>query len=176
MPKKQQNIPIWDPFIRSFHWSIALAYLGAWASAEEWPQLHAQLGYFILVLLGLRLVWGLIGTRHAQFRDFVHAPRSTLSYLRSIKSGRPQHYLGHNPAGGWMVIAMLACLAGTAASGVLIAGGAEAWEDLHEALAGLSLLLIAMHLAGVLVASLLHRENLVKAMLTGNKMRRDADV
>ena len=75
-----------------------------------------------------------------------------------------------------MVIAMLACLAGTAASGVLIAGGAEAWEDLHEALAGLSLLLIAMHLAGVLVASLLHRENLVKAMLTGNKMRRDADV
>ena len=176
MPKKQEHIQIWDAFVRIFHWSIVLAYVGAWASAEEWPTLHEQLGYFILVLLGLRLVWGLIGTRQARFCEFVRSPRNTLSYLRSLKSGRPQHYLGHNPAGGWMVIAMLICLAGTAASGILIAGGAEAWEDLHEGLAGLSLLLIAMHLAGVLLASLLHRENLVKAMLTGNKMRRNADV
>lgn len=176
MPKKQENVPIWDPFIRIFHWSIVLAYVGAWASAEEGPQLHDQLGYFILVLLGLRLAWGLIGTRHAKFSEFVRTPQNTLSYLRSIRSGRPQHYLGHNPAGGWMVIAMLLCLAGTAASGILIAGGAETWEDLHEALAGLSLLLIAMHLAGVLVASVLHRENLLKAMLTGNKIRRNADV
>lgn len=177
METKQETVPIWDPFVRVFHWSIALAYLGAWVSAEEWSVPHEQLGYFILVLIGLRLVWGVIGTRHARFSDFVQTPRRTLAYLRSLKARRPLHYLGHNPAGGWMVILLLASLAGAATSGLLIGGGAGEWsEELHEGLAGLSLALIAMHLAGVLVASLLHRENLVKAMLNGNKLRRNTDV
>jgi cytochrome b len=176
MQIKRETVPVWDPFIRIFHWSLALAYLGAWASAEAWPQLHEQLGYFIVVLIGLRLVWGVLGTRHARFSDFVRDPRNTLTYLRSLRTGQPQHYLGHNPAGGWMVIALLASLTGAAASGILMRGGAEAWEDLHEVLAGLSLLLIAIHVAGVFVASTIHRENLVKAMLTGNKIGRGADV
>jgi cytochrome b len=177
MQTRRQRIEVWDPFVRAFHWSLAAGYLAAWLTAEELPALHERLGYFVLMLIGLRLVWGIVGTRHARFADFVRGPGSALAYLRSLAAGRPQHYIGHNPAGGWMVILMLSTLAATAASGILMAGGdGEAWEELHEALANLSLLLVAVHVSGVVAASLLHRENLVGAMLTGRKWRGNANV
>lgn len=177
MQTAQHRIVVWDPFVRAFHWSLVVAYLGAWLTAEELAGLHEQLGYFVLALIGLRLIWGLIGTRHARFSDFVRGPAATLSYLRSLAGGRPRHYLGHNPAGGWMVVLLLLTLVATAASGILVGGGEEElWEELHEGLANLSLLLVAVHITGVVAASLLHGENLVRAMLTGHKMRSNADV
>ena len=177
MVLENQKVLVWDPFVRVFHWSLVLSYLIAWVSAEEWASLHEQVGYFILVLLGLRVLWGVIGTQHARFRDFVYGRTVTMGYLRSLRAGTPRHYLGHNPAGGWMVIALLLSLAVAGVSGILI-GDAEhgVWKEIHEGSANLTLLLVVVHVSGVVLASLMHGENLVRAMLTGHKMRRSEDV
>ncbi len=177
MAIEQNTIRVWDPFVRAFHWSLVLAYAIAWASAENWDWLHEQSGYFVMTLVVLRLIWGVIGSRHARFTDFIRSPGETLAYLRSLRAGRPRHYLGHNPAGGWMIVALILALLATGATGILMDGGAsELWEELHEAAANLSILLVVVHVAGVLIASLMHEENLVRAMLTGNKKREHSDV
>ena len=152
-------------------------------------------GYVITGLVAFRLVWGIIGTRHARFTDFVHSPATVLTYLKELAALRARRYLGHNPAGGWMVVALLASLALTTLTGMLAHGtltlafnvispamahghkghdedeGEELFEDVHEFFAHLTLLLVAVHVAGVLISSLLHRENLVRAMITGRKSR-----
>lgn len=177
MQLERDRVSVWDPFVRMFHWSLVLAYLLVWLSAEEWEWLHEQTGYFILVLIGMRVLWGLLGPRHARFSDFLYGPGKTMGYLNDLRSGSAPRYLGHNPAGGWMVIALLWGLSVTAASGLLIGPGhAGLWEDLHEGLANLTLFLVFVHLGGVLFSSLLHKENLIGAMWTGMKMRRNADV
>jgi cytochrome b len=176
MHNTPQQITIWDPFVRAFHWSLAVSYLLAWVTAEDWPGPHEQLGYFVLVLLGLRLVWGLIGTRYARFDSFVRGPSAALGYLRSLAQGHPKDYLGHNPAGGWMVIGLIVALLATASTGILANDGGELWKELHEGLANISLLLIAVHVVGVLASSVLHGENLIRAMLTGKKTRSATDV
>ncbi|MGB5453743.1 MAG: cytochrome b/b6 domain-containing protein [Sedimenticolaceae bacterium] len=177
MQLERDRVQVWDPFVRVFHWSLVLAFIMAWASAEEWDWLHEQTGYFILVLVGLRTLWGLLGSSHARFSDFLYSPGRTLAYLRGLRSGRPQHYLGHNPAGGWMVIALLLTLLATGASGMLIGGNEHGyWKDLHEGFANLTVALVLVHVGGVLMASVLHRENLVRSMWTGMKLRRSEDV
>jgi len=177
MQFERDRVSVWDPFVRMFHWSLVLAYLVVWLSAEEWEWLHEQTGYFILMLIGMRVLWGLLGPRHARFSDFLYSPKRTLGYLHDLRSGTPQHYLGHNPAGGWMVIVLLSSLSVTAVSGMLMGPEhAEPWEDLHEGLANLTPLLVFAHLGGVLFSSLLHNENLIGAMWTGLKKRRNADV
>jgi cytochrome b len=176
MSTSKQQIAVWDPFIRAFHWSLALAYLVAWASAEEWAGLHENVGYFILALLGLRVAWGLVGTRHARFSDFVHGPGAALTYLRSLVQGHPRDYLGHNPVGGWMVVGLIVVLLATASTGILANGDEGLWEELHEGLANVSLLLIVVHVTGVIASSVLHRENLIFSMFTGIKKRSPIDV
>ena len=171
-----ERIRVWDPFIRVFHWSLATAWLIGWVTAEEVPRLHEQLGYFLLVLIGLRVVWGLVGTRYARFAEFLRGPATTLAYLRSLVSARPRDYIGHNPVGGWMIIVLMSMVVLTALSGVMLGGTGEAGEELHEVLAHLTLVFVVAHVVGVLVSSLLHRENLVRSLLTGNKMRRNVDV
>lgn len=172
MQHADETVRVWDPFVRVFHWSLVLAFAVEWATAEGWMALHERAGYFILVLLGLRIAWGLIGTRHARFRDFVRGRAITLAYLRSLVGGAPQRYLGHNPAGGWMVIALILALIGTVATGLMMQGDGGLWEELHEGMANLTLLLVLVHVSGVVVASLLHHENLVGAMLSGRKKAR----
>jgi len=171
-----EKVRVWDPFIRVFHWTLVLAWSAEWATAEQLPLLHDRLGYFLLTLVGLRMVWGLVGSRHARFADFVRRPAETLAYLRGLLQGSPRAYLGHNPAGGWMIVALLVLLTLTALSGIAMGRTGEAGESLHEALANLTLLLVVLHLGGMLLASLLHRENLVRAMFTGDKLRKGNDV
>lgn len=169
MHNTPQRIAVWDPFIRAFHWTLAATFLLAWITAEDSPKLHEQLGYFALVLLGLRLLWGLVGTRHARFNSFVRGPTEALGYLRSLAQGHPKDYLGHNPAGGWMVIGLIVALLATASTGMFANDSGELWEELHEGLAKFTLLLVAVHVVGVMASSLLHGENLIRAMLTGKK-------
>jgi cytochrome b len=177
MSSPSLKIPVWDPFVRVFHWSLVLAYAGTWITAEVDLPWHEKLGYFVLALLGLRLFWGLIGSRHARFSDFLRGPRVTMAYLKSLIADQPRDYLGHNPAGGWMIVLLIGSLALTIASGVLMGGAGEGvWEELHEGAAGLTLFLVVLHLVGVAASSLLHRENLILAMLTGRKLRRSHDV
>ena len=207
---------VWDPLVRLFHWSLVVLFTIAWFTGDEDNLLHIWSSYAIIGLLVFRVVWGLVGTRHARFRDFLYSPQRTWRYLRSLVARQPEHYTGHNPAGGWMIIALLVSLALTSVSGLkvygveghgpLAAAGADAgsglalvapayadddehddehegraghdgggeeveelWEEIHEFFANFTVLLIFIHVAGVIVASVVHRENLVKAMFTGDK-------
>ncbi len=167
------RVRVWDGFVRLFHWSLVTMIAGTWLTAEGAKLLHERLGYAIAILIAARLVWGLIGPRHARFADFVRGPRPVLAYLRDLRAGRERRYLGHNPAGGAMIVALLLAVTGTALTGWLQATdafwGSSATEERHETLATLILVLAGLHVAGVLVESLRHRENLVLSMLTGTK-------
>jgi cytochrome b len=184
----QSTITIWDPLVRLFHWSLVLTFVAAYASGEEWLALHVPAGYAIGALLVFRMVWGIVGPRHARFSDFVRSPAAIRAYLKDLVRLRAPRYLGHNPAGGAMVVALLASLAVTTVSGLALYGSAEFagplqglvshapfWADvlegLHEAAANVTVLLIVLHVGGVLVSSVLHRENLVRAMINGRKAR-----
>ena len=200
-----ETVRVWDPLVRIFHWSLVAAFATAWITGDDAEDVHEVAGYVVLGLVLFRLLWGLVGTRHARFGDFVRGPRTVWRYLASLLTTRPSHYLGHNPAGGWMVVALLAvnlilCWSGLAliaaeGRGPLAAvdvsvdawplpaarangdddryrhedDGESLWEDVHEALANLALGLVLIHVGGVVVSSVLHRENLVRAMVTGRK-------
>jgi cytochrome b len=168
-------VRVWDPLVRVFHWSLAALFAVAYASGDEIERLHVAAGYAIAALVVLRVLWGFVGPAHARFADFVRPPREVLTYLRDVLTGRERRYLGHNPAGGIMVLALLLMLSGTAVTGVMMTTdafwGAEWVEDLHEAFANVTVSLVAFHVLGVLVTSFGQRENLVKAMITGLKRR-----
>ena len=168
-----KRILVWDLPTRVGHWLLALSFAGAFltAESERFRDVHVMLGYTMLGLIAFRLVWGLVGTRYARFSSFLFGPAKVLEYLRSLARLKPQHYLGHNPAGSWAIWLILLLGVATGASGWAAYNdiGGEVFEDLHEGLANTMLAVIGVHIAGVLVSSLLHRENLVSAMLTGYK-------
>jgi cytochrome b len=169
----QKRILVWDLPTRLFHWLLAASFAGAFltAESERYRDVHVALGYLLLALIGFRIVWGLVGTRYARFRSFVFRPSQVLSYLRSLLRGTPQHYVGHNPAGSWVIfgLLLLGVLTGVTGYATYNELGGEAFEELHEAVASAMLALVALHVGGVIVSSLLHRENLVGSMLSGYK-------
>jgi len=172
MAASGDRVTVWDPFVRLFHWSLVAAFVAAWLTAEEAERAHEVLGWAILVLVGLRLVWGGIGPRHARFASFLRAPSATWRYLRGMLDGSAPRYLGHNPAGGVMAVALLALLVATATTGWAMTQpgmGGDALEEAHEVMANGLLVLAGLHVAGVVASSLAHRENLALAMLTGRK-------
>lgn len=167
---------VWDLPTRAFHWLLAASFAGAFltAESERYRDVHVALGYTMLGLIAFRLVWGLIGTRYARFWSFAYGPRSVLTYVKSLLAGSPQHYLGHNPAGSWAIYALLALgtLAGASGYATYNDLGGHWMEELHEGIANTLLAVVVVHLAGVFVSSLLHRENLVRSMWTGYKLRK----
>jgi cytochrome b len=167
------TIKVWDPFVRVFHWALAALFLLAYATGDELENVHIVAGYAIAGLLALRIVWGFVGPRHARFGDFVRSPRVVLAYLRDVALLRAPRFVGHNPAGGAMVVALIAMLIGTCITGYMMTTesywGSQVLEDVHETFANLTIGLVVVHVLGVLVASFEHRENLVKAMMTGRK-------
>ena len=167
------TIRVWDPLVRLFHWALVASFALAWISADEWDDLHIWAGYAAAALVSFRILWGLVGSRYARFSQFVHAPRTITAYLKDLMAGREARYLGHNPAGGAMILLLLASLAALCLTGwmyTLDAFWGEEWvEELHEILANLLLVLVGLHVAGVVLASLKHHENLARAMLTGRK-------
>lgn len=168
-----RRILIWDAPVRVFHLLLMLSFAGAWLTAEKdpWRLVHVTLGVTVLALVLWRVLWGLIGTRHARFTDFVRGPSAILAYLRGLLKGRPEHSAGHNPAGGLAIIVILVLGLLVPITGLLTLSHqmGERVEEAHEALAQLMLLTIGLHILGVLVASWLHRENLVGAMVNGRK-------
>ncbi len=166
-------VKVWDPFVRVFHWSLVGLFAIAYVTGDEVEQVHIAAGYAIAALLALRIVWGFVGSRHARFADFVTSPREALGYMRDALLLRARRYVGHNPAGGLMVIALIVMLTGTCVSGYLMTTdaywGSKVMEEIHGALANTTVALAVLHVLGVLVSSFEHRENLVKAMVTGRK-------
>lgn len=165
------KVLVWDLPVRIFHWLLAASFAGAWLTAghERWMLLHMTFGCTVLALAVLRLVWGVVGTRHARFGDFVRGPRDAMRYLGGLVRGKPQHYLGHNPAGGLAIVALLALAVTAAAAGLATYTLGDAYEDLHEGLANVMLALVGLHVAAVVVSGWVHRENLVSAMFSGRK-------
>ncbi len=183
------RVRVWDPLVRFFHWSLAATFAVAFLTEDELLSVHVWAGYIVLGLILFRLLWGLVGPQHARWSDFVKTPAEIIAYLKDAVGLRAARHLGHNPAGGAMVVALLLSLAATGLTGLAVYGAQElsgplapmlgglsaGWgdvlEDFHEVLANLTLLLVILHLAGVAFTSLLHRENLVRSMITGMKRR-----
>lgn len=170
---------VWDAPVRVFHALLAASFIGAYVSAESerWRLLHVSLGYTVGALVVFRLLWGLLGTRHARFANFVRGPRAVARYLRSLVDGQAEHHVGHNPAGALAIVGLLAAALVIVASGWAIyndVGGG--WlEELHEGAANAMLALVFVHVAGVIVSSRLHHENLLRSMLDGRKQALPAD-
>ena len=170
---------VWDAPVRVFHWLMVASFAGAYLTAESepWRPLHLALGYAMAGLVVFRIIWGLVGTRHARFASFVRGPAAVKRYLGTLLRGDPEHHVGHNPAGGWAIVALLAFTLAVAGSGWSAYNefGGDVVEHLHGAIANLMLALIGLHVAGVLIGSWLHRENLVAAMINGRKQARPDD-
>lgn len=174
--KRTEWIKVWDPFVRIFHWSLVGLFAFSFLTGDEWKSAHILSGYLIAGLVALRVVWGLVGSEHARFANFVYRPATVLAFLVDTARMRAKRYLGHNPAGGAMVIALLLSISGIATTGYMMTTdafwGIEWVEETHKALVYGTLGLVALHLAGVAFASFEHRENLVRAMLNGWKRSR----
>ena len=129
-------VKVWDPFVRVFHWSLAALFLVAYVTGDEAAQVHVVAGYTIAGLIALRIIWGFVGPRHARFSNFVRSPREVLAYLRDAALFRAPRYLGHNPAGGAMIVALLVMLIGTSITGYMMTTdaywGAKGVEEVHE--------------------------------------------
>lgn len=178
----QGEVKVWDIFVRVFHWSFALLIVMAWLS-HEWRGdarvWHQWLGYGALGLAVARIVWGFVGTKFARFGAFLHWPGQYIAYLKDLLAGRERRYLGYNPLGGLMVLALLLVAIGCSVTGyyltqrgsVLFGLGHRAQEEAHEVLSTLFLILVPLHILGVIWESVRHKENLVKAMITGWKRR-----
>jgi cytochrome b len=168
-----RKVLIWDLPVRVFHWLMVLCFAGAYitAESERWRLLHVTLGYTMAGLVGFRIVWGLIGPRTARFANFVRGPSAVARYLGAMLRGQPEHHTGHNPAGAWAIVGLLALTLAIAASGWALfnQAGGEWLEEAHELAANTMLALVGVHVAGVMFASWLHRENLVGAMFSGRK-------
>ena len=169
-------VKVWDPLVRLFHWGLVLSFATAWLSAGHAKTLHHWAGYVAAALLAIRVAWGLVGTRYARFTQFVRGPGAALSYLRDIAGGDERRFVGHNPAGGAMVVVLIAGVALQVLTGWLATTdmffGVDWVEQAHQLLSKLLLGLVVLHLLGVAIASLRHRENLPGAMLTGRKRPR----
>lgn len=179
---------VWDRVTRLFHWCFASTILGAWVSAElNYMEIHYLLGYLLTLLLAIRIPWGFIGGHYSRFRHFIYSPSETWSYIQSSFRGEPKHYTGHNPAGAAMVYVLLLTgltlvltghinLASIEFEGPLVSlinpisdDTSEINYEIHELASNLICLLVPLHIAGALVASYQHKENLIKAMITGIK-------
>lgn len=187
----EQRVRVWDLPLRLFHWLLVVMFALSWWSGGH-PQhldVHLLAGYTIAALLIFRVVWGVAGTRYARFGSFAYGPKQVVNYLRDLFGPRTLHPVGHNPAGAWAIFIMLTLLVLITLSGLVVLGGEEghgplagnvsletgiAWHEPHEWLAWALLLLVVVHLMGVAAESILHRDNLVAAMISGKKSLHDA--
>lgn len=168
-----KQILVWDIPTRVFHWLLAVSFAGAFltADSERYRDIHVVLGYTLLGLIAFRLLWGFAGSRYARFRSFLFKPAEIAAYVVALAKGKPAHYAGHNPAGSMAVFALLALGIASSVTGVVVFQdvGGDALEELHEVVSYAMLAVVGLHVLGVLASSLLHRENLVRAMITGRK-------
>lgn len=195
MANTDKKILVWDAPVRVFHWLMVLSFAGAWltAESERWRLIHVTLGYTLGGLVAFRILWGLVGTRYARFTEFVRGPAAIRGYLThmlrlaghvfapradsareqagAVHTAQPEHHVGHNPAGAVAIVLLLL------SSVLIVATGWAAYNDiggnwiaeLHEGASSFMVALVFVHVAGVALASWLHRENLVRAMLDGKK-------
>ena len=176
-PSAGRMLRVWDAAVRILHWSLVLSVAAAWLTRHSRGSWHEWLGYAALAVVAARLAWGFAGAGYARFSDFVRPASVTAAYARDVLAHREARFLGHNPLGGWMVVALLALVALVGATGWLYTTdrywGVEWVEELHETLSDVLFAFVGLHIAGVVFTSVRHRENLVAAMLHGRKRALD---
>lgn len=159
--------------MRLLHWALAACVATAWWTGGRTDGWHENVGYAVAAIVALRLAWGFGRSRYARFAQFVRGPRATWAYACSVWRGTAPRHLGHNPLGGWMVLALLGSCAALSLSGWLYTTdwlwgyGWLYWT--HVVLGWWLVALVVLHLAGVVFTSRQHREHLVRAMVTGRK-------
>lgn len=167
------QVKVWDPLVRLFHWSVAAACFVNLFILDDGRWVHRWIGYYVAGALAVRVLWGFVGTRHARFTDFVPAPARLMDYLRAFVRGREPRYLGHNPLGALMILLLLALVAAVCLTGWMQKTdrffGVDWVEVAHAWLTDVLIVAIVFHIAGAVLASISHEENLVWAMVTGRK-------
>ncbi|MBL0449456.1 cytochrome b/b6 domain-containing protein [Aeromonas caviae] len=176
MGKTMQNyreIKVWDPVVRGFHWATVLLCVLNLFILEEGARNHRYAGYALAGLLVLRIVWGFIGSYHARFTQWLPTPVGVITYLKETVKGHHPYYSGHNPLGSLMILLLLTCLVGTAASGIMTEygplSGTHRMEEIHEFFAKGLQVAIFVHVLAVIALDRLVRGDLVRAMITGKK-------
>jgi len=169
----QTQVKVWDPLVRIGHWALVASVALAWITKEGGGGWHERLGYAALVIVAVRIGWGCVGPHNARFAQFVRSPAATLIYGKRVLAGSEPRYIGHNPLGGWMIVLLLVSIILVGVSGWLYTTdaywGVEWVGKLHAVLSNALLVLVALHVGGVALASYRHGENLVAAMLHGRK-------
>ena len=171
-PAIRSRVKVWSPGVRILHWLLTLGLIISYLTADDVMRLHFWVGHGILALVLVRALMGLYGSHHVRFETFVPTPRELLRYFGDLRNGTPKRYLGHDPAGGAMIAALLTVVLLTVASGLLtyyVPALEEASGEVHEVLATLTLVLVIVHIIGVSVASYLQGENLIGGMISGWK-------
>jgi cytochrome b len=177
MASEGRGVRVWDPLVRVVHWSVVVAFVVAWFSHGGYLRVHRLAGYAITVLVAVRIVWGFVGSPHARFADFISGPGKLGTYFVLLARGREPRHLGHNPAGGVMIVVLLVLLAALCATGIVLD---TPWfrddgdmKEVHDLLTDAMLVCTVLHVAGVAFTSWRQRENLVAAMITGRKRAND---
>jgi cytochrome b len=177
--RQAATLRVWDRFVRLFHWTLVLTFFGAYLSTESIGWVHKGCGYATLALVAARVVWGFVGSPFARFSGFVPGPRKLLSYLQALVQQREPRHLGHNPAGAVMILFLLTMVAVIGVTGWMMTldafWGNGTVEELHVLAVDATLVAIAVHVLANLYGSLRHRENLVRAMVTGDKRACDLE-
>ena len=168
-PPSPPRLRVWDLPVRLFHWLLVAAILITFLSSEEDSALapwHVPAGWVAAILIAFRLVWGFVGGEHARFADFLK-PSQIAHHIGSLLAGKPERSVGHNALGGIAILALLGTVGGIIYTGATMRSEAEG--GLHEALANVLLGLIALHVIAVIAMSLLTKDNLIRAFITGTK-------
>ena len=190
---KQKKILVWDLPTRIFHWCFVIGFIVAWITSENDRFLyeHVFFGYVFFGFLMFRLLWGWVGSHYAKFHTFAYDWPSVTAYLKGLLNGEAERHIGHNPAGGWAIFAMLFLALFVTTTGFLVLGGEEGHgilagvvsyeigsgaKEFHEFFAVSLLVLVFVHVSGVIAESILHRENLVRAMISGYKPAADESI
>jgi cytochrome b len=179
-----QKIKVWDSIVRLFHWSLVITYSVSFFTQEEDYDLHLIAGYTVLGLVIARIFWGFAGTRYARFSNFVKSPVTVTRHIFSVLQNKSDRYIGHNPAGGMMILALIIVLLVITISGVALDAAenragplgtttlfyyTDTIAEIHNIATNISLGLVALHLAGIFYGVVVLKEKLISAMITGKK-------
>jgi cytochrome b len=170
---QKKSILVWDLPVRVFHWLLVISFAGAWLTSESETQqmIHYAFGYSACALVLFRIIWGIVGTRYARFTQFIKGPAETIGHIKSLFTGNQHPGLGHNPAGALAMVSLMFLILLTCVTGYWIIKEVldDVMGEVHEATASLALVVVVIHVAAAIFMSFLHKENLIRPIVTGKK-------
>ena len=169
----KQSILVWDVPTRVFHWLLVICFAGAWltSESERLQMIHYAFGYSACALVLFRLIWGVVGTRYARFTQFLKGPAEMMKHAKSLLSSHAHSTVGHNPVGGIVMVGLMLLILLIGLTGYFSVKEflGDLMGEAHEAISSLALAVVVIHIAAAIIMSVLQKENLVKAMVTGKK-------